>query len=82
MLRNGFVAGCFCYIVVIVGYFCFSGMVVNVGKCRDSPIENPRFRGSIPRLATKKFKHLARFKRPGFLLSENHETPCHWAQKI
>jgi hypothetical protein len=65
MLRNGFVAGCFCYIVVIVGYFCFSWMVVNVGECRDSPIENPRVRGSIPRLATKQIQALSPVQKTG-----------------
>ncbi len=32
-------------------------------------IENPRVRGSIPRLATNKNKHLAQLTRLGFLLS-------------
>ena len=40
----------------------------------EQRIENPRVRGSIPRLATIKFKHLAQSKRLGFLLSGVHVT--------
>jgi hypothetical protein len=40
-----------------------------VAQLVEQRTENPRVRGSIPRLATKENKQLARLKRLGFLLS-------------
>ena len=46
-----------------------AGLLGQLAQLVEQRIENPRVRGSIPRLATRIFKHLAQSKRLGFLLS-------------
>ena len=53
----------------VVGLAYNAVLVGQLAQLVEQRIENPRVRGSIPRLATKKFKHLRQSFGVGVLLS-------------